>query len=47
MYYFVVSDMKRDLTAYLQSLDESEVRTIADIIEFNQKHADKELPPGK
>jgi amidase len=37
--------MKRDLTAYLQGLEESEMRTITDIIEFNKKNADKELPP--
>jgi amidase len=37
--------MKRDLPAYLQNLDESEMRTIADIIEFNKKHAGEELPP--
>ncbi|KAL6807582.1 amidase signature domain-containing protein [Trichoderma sp. SZMC 28013] len=40
-----MSDMKRDLTAYLQNLEESEIRTITDIIEFNKEHADEELPP--
>lgn len=37
--------MKRDLTAYLQGLEESDMRSITDIIEFNEKHADLELPP--
>ncbi|KAL5087696.1 hypothetical protein Trisim1_007561 [Trichoderma cf. simile WF8] len=37
--------MKRDLTAYLQDLGESDMRSITDIIEFNKEHADKELPP--
>ncbi|KAL6830017.1 amidase signature domain-containing protein [Trichoderma camerunense] len=39
-----MADMKRDLTAYLQDLGESEMRTITDIIEFNKEHADEELP---
>lgn len=29
----------------LQNLEESEIRTITDIIEFNKEHADEELPP--
>ncbi|KAH6868972.1 amidase signature domain-containing protein [Thelonectria olida] len=40
-----MADMKKDLTAYLQDLEESEMRTITDIIDFNDKHAEKELPP--
>ncbi|KAI9158329.1 putative amidase family protein [Paramyrothecium foliicola] len=39
-----MSDMKRDLTTYLQGLEKSEMRIITDIIEYNKKHADKELP---
>ena len=32
---------------YLESLEESEVRSLADVIKFNLEHADKELPPRK
>ncbi|KAK3941391.1 amidase signature domain-containing protein [Diplogelasinospora grovesii] len=39
------TDMKRNLTAYLENLAESEVRSIADLVAFNEKHADIELPP--
>ncbi|KAH7327793.1 amidase signature domain-containing protein [Stachybotrys elegans] len=45
LHIVTMSDMKRDLTAYLQDLEESEMRTITDIIMFNEKHADEELPP--
>lgn len=38
-------DLKKDLTAYLQDLTESEVRTLEDVIKFNNNHAAKELPP--
>jgi amidase len=37
--------MKRNLTAYLEGLEESEVWSLADLIEYNIKHADVELPP--
>lgn len=42
-----VTDLKRDLNAYLDDLAESEVRSLADVIEYNIKHADVELPPGR
>ncbi|OQE17313.1 hypothetical protein PENSTE_c021G09390 [Penicillium steckii] len=38
-------DMKQSLNEYLEDLEESEVRSLADIIEYNKKHADVELPP--
>lgn len=41
-----VTDLKRDLNAYLEDLEESEVRSLADVIDYNIKHADVELPPG-
>jgi hypothetical protein len=44
---FLVADLKKDLTAYLQDLEHSEVRTLEAIIQFNNDHADKELPPRK
>jgi len=37
--------MKREINAYLQDLEESEVRSLAEVIDYNIKHADKELPP--
>ncbi|KAJ5238304.1 hypothetical protein N7468_002923 [Penicillium chermesinum] len=41
----ILADMKKHLNSYLEDLAESEVRSMADIIEYNIKHADKELPP--
>lgn len=38
-------DMKRSLNEYLEDLEESEVRSLAEVIEYNEKHADVELPP--
>ncbi|KAI1271209.1 putative glutamyl-tRNA amidotransferase subunit A [Xylaria sp. FL0933] len=35
----------RELTAYLQDLEKSEVRSLQDVIDFNKKHAEEELPP--
>jgi hypothetical protein len=40
-----VADEKREINAYLQDLEESEVRSLAEVIEYNIKHANKELPP--
>lgn len=42
----IVTDLKRDLNSYLEDLAESEVRSLADVIDYNIKHADLELPPG-
>ncbi|KAH6627164.1 amidase signature domain-containing protein [Chaetomium sp. MPI-SDFR-AT-0129] len=39
------ADLKTTLNAYLQDLEESEVRSLGELIEYNLKHADKELPP--
>lgn len=41
----LVADEKREINAYLQDLEESEVRSLAEVIDYNIKHADKELPP--
>ncbi|KAI0098026.1 putative glutamyl-tRNA amidotransferase subunit A [Nemania sp. FL0031] len=38
-------DLRRELTAYLQDLEESEVRSLQDVIKFNKAHAEEELPP--
>lgn len=37
--------MKLSLTAYLQDLAECEVRSLQDLIDYNNEHADVELPP--
>ena len=38
-------DFKADINAYLASLGpESPVRTLADLIDFNERHADQEMP---
>lgn len=39
------ADLKKELNAYLQDLEESRVRTLQDIINFNIEHATEELPP--
>jgi hypothetical protein len=36
--------MKPQLNAYFEGLAESEVRSLAEVIAFNEKHADLELP---
>ncbi|GAW23606.1 hypothetical protein ANO14919_131800 [Xylariales sp. No.14919] len=38
------ADTKTELAAYLEDLDKSDVRSIREIIEFNERHADRELP---
>ncbi|KAJ5083647.1 hypothetical protein N7456_013074 [Penicillium angulare] len=40
----IQADMKPQINSYLEGLEESEVRSIADVIDFNEKHADQELP---
>ncbi|KAI1317387.1 putative glutamyl-tRNA amidotransferase subunit A [Xylariaceae sp. FL0255] len=37
-------DTHKELNQYLEDLEESDVRSIKDIIEFNKEHAKKELP---
>lgn len=37
-------EFKADLNAYLASLTDTQVRTLADVIAFNEQHADQELP---
>jgi uncharacterized protein YqfB (UPF0267 family) len=32
---------------YFASIDNSKVETLKDLIEFNEKHAEQELPSGK
>ncbi|KAJ5132381.1 hypothetical protein N7448_006539 [Penicillium atrosanguineum] len=41
----ILADERREINAYLQDLEESEVRSLAEVIDYNIKHADKELPP--
>ena len=38
------ADMKPQMNAYLEDLAESEVRSLAEVIDFNEKHAELELP---
>lgn len=37
--------MKRLLNNYLEDLEESKVRSLQEIIDFNKAHAKEELPP--
>ncbi|KAJ6093074.1 hypothetical protein N7486_008363 [Penicillium sp. IBT 16267x] len=41
----IQADLKPQLNSYFEGLAESEVRSLAEVIEFNEKHADLELPP--
>ncbi|KAI1736309.1 putative glutamyl-tRNA amidotransferase subunit A [Xylaria scruposa] len=41
------SQFQATLESYLQGLDESKVRTLAEMIQFMRDHADLEFPPGK
>ncbi|KAI6082976.1 putative glutamyl-tRNA amidotransferase subunit A [Hypoxylon rubiginosum] len=41
----VKADMKRLLNNYLEDLEESKVRSLQEIIDFNKAHAKEELPP--
>lgn len=43
----IEADMKPQINAYLEDLAESDVRSLAEVISFNEKHADLELPPRK
>jgi hypothetical protein len=40
------ADFETDLNSYLESLEYSKVRSLADIIQFNKENADHELPEG-
>ncbi|KAL4866522.1 hypothetical protein BDV12DRAFT_172729 [Aspergillus spectabilis] len=39
------ADLKRDLNAYLDDLAQSKVRSLQDVIDFNEQHKEQELPP--
>lgn len=39
------ADFEQDLNSYLHDLESSPVRTLGELIEFNARHADVELPP--
>lgn len=38
---------KRDLEAYLADIENSKVRSLEDLIQFNKDNAEIELPPGE
>jgi hypothetical protein len=40
-------DFKLQFEEYLFTLEAPKVKSLAELIEFNQKNADKELPKGK
>jgi amidase len=40
-------DFAKDLDKYLQDLEISPVRSLMELIEYNKKNADAELPPGQ
>jgi amidase len=39
-------DFAKDLDKNLQNLEISPVRSLGELIEYNKKNADAELPPG-
>ena len=39
-------DYKKAMDSFLCQLQESEIHTMEDLVEFNKEHADKELPSG-
>jgi hypothetical protein len=41
----LANDFKTGLETYLTELEVSKVRTLEDIIDFNAKNSEKELPP--
>lgn len=41
------ADLRDTLNAYLEDLDESDVRSVQELIDFNIKHSEQELPPGE
>jgi hypothetical protein len=42
-----VTEFKADVEDYLGGLKESKVRTLEDVINFNDAHASDELPSGQ
>ena len=42
---FIAGYFKQNLESYLSGLETSQIKTLQGLIEFNSKHADKELPP--
>ena len=41
------TDFVKDINAYLADLESSPVRTLKELITFNEDHAREELPPGE
>ena len=41
-----VADFRVDFQRYLDNLENSPLTDLQDLINFNIKHSDKELPPG-
>lgn len=40
-------DFEKAWNVYLKGYDDTEINSLADIIEFNKQHPDEALPPGK
>ncbi|UKZ94441.1 uncharacterized protein TrAFT101_009314 [Trichoderma asperellum] len=43
---YVVADFRNDFQAYLDDLEFAPIKSLQELIDFNRKHADIELPPG-
>ena len=44
-YPYTAGYYKQNLESYMSDLEYSQVYTLEALVEFNRKHADKELPP--
>ena len=40
------ADFARDINIYLSDLQSSPIRTLKELIAFNEEHSKEELPPG-
>lgn len=40
-------DFKQDINKFFKSVDNSKVRSLQELIDFNMEHSDLEMPPGK
>lgn len=41
-----MADFRNDFQAYLDDLEFAPIKSLQELIDFNRKHADIELPPG-
>lgn len=42
-----MADLENDMNNYLSGLEKSNVKSLKEIVQWNQQHADEALPSGK